>query len=141
MILNSHSDRSTIETSEPRRSPSCPSRPTLYSSLVFTNFWISLDCSMRSSLRLRTLLFLAYSPHSQPVYPSPRCARLVGCTLVLWVVSRAFPRSLVPPMYLLACLLSRDWWLIVVPCSYLLPYRSTRSAPRILRTRFRARSG
>ena len=89
MILNSHSDRSTIEASELRRSSFSPSRPTLSSSLV-TNIWISLDCSKRSSLWLRTLLFFAHSLHSRPAYPFPRCARLVGWTLALWVISRAF---------------------------------------------------
>ena len=140
MILNSHLDRSTIETSKLRRSFFSPSRPTLSSSLIITHIWISLDCFTCSLLWLRALLFFAYSIHSRPVCPFPRCAHLVGCTLALWVVSRAFPCSLASPVYLLACLPSRAWWPIVVPYSYLLPYQSTRSAPRILRMHFRARS-
>ena len=129
-----------IETSELRRSFFSPSRPTLSSSLVVTNIWISLDCFTRSSLWLHALLFFAYSIHSRPVYPFPHCAHLIGCTLALWVVSRAFPCSLASPVYLLARLPSHAWWSILVPYSYLLPYRSTRSAPRILRMHFRARS-
>ena len=64
-------------------------------------------------------------PHSTLCSPRWLYSRALGS-------SHAFPHSLVPPMYLLTRLLTRDWWLIVIPCSYLLPYQSTHSAPRSL---------
>ena len=118
MALNSHSDRSTIKTSGLRRLPFSSSRPILSSLLVVTNIGVSLDCSPRSPLWLRVPSLLAYSLHSRPVYPVPRCARLVGCTLALRVVSHAFPLPLASPVYSLARLPSRVWWLIVVPFPY-----------------------
>ena len=118
MTLNSHSDRSTTKTSGLRRLPFSSSRPILSSLLVVTNIGASLDCSPRSPLWLRVPSLLAYSLHSRPVYPVPRCARLVGCTLALRVVSRAFPLPLASPVYSLARLTSLVWWLTVVPFPY-----------------------
>ena len=71
---------------------------------------------------------------SRPAYPFPRCAHLVSCTLALPLLPLASHISS------LASLPSHAWWLIVLPYSYLLPYRPTLYAPRNLHTHFRAHS-
>ena len=98
--------------------PFSSSSPILSSLLVVTNIGASLDCSPRSPLWLHIPSLLAYSLHSRPVYPVLRCARLIGCTLALRVVSRAFPLPLASPVYSLAHLPSHVGWLTVVPFPY-----------------------
>ena len=86
-------------------------------------------------------LILVHSLHSRPTCPFPHCARLVGCTLVLWVVSHTFLYSsrltcILALLSTLSCLVA-----LVVPYSYTPYLRHSPFLPHDLsRMRFRAHS-
>ena len=141
--FSSSSDQSTKKTSEWRRLFYLffsPLRSTLLSFLVAINVlkffrpfsvFVTFGC-VRPPPRLLSLQTCVapsalcsprrlYSRASDSFTRFPQTSRLMSC------------RSLVH--------FSRAWWPIVFLYSYPLPHRTTRSVPRNLRTRFRARSG